>query len=58
MKKKAQAAPMKDPAVVTVTDRKRLRALREERALEAGNEPSPELKAFFKRMMCPPGDDA
>jgi hypothetical protein len=41
------------PAVVTVTDRKPLTTLREERALEAGSEASPELKAFFKRMMRP-----
>jgi hypothetical protein len=49
--KKAQAAAIEGPAIVTVTDRKRLRALREER--EAGSEASPELKAFFKRMMRP-----
>jgi hypothetical protein len=34
-----------------VTDRKRLKALREEH--EAGSEASPELKSFFKRMMWP-----
>jgi hypothetical protein len=46
------------PIVVTVTDGKRLRVLRQERGLEAGSEPSPELKAFLKRMMRPPGDAA
>jgi len=30
-----------------------MKAQREERMLEARSEPSPELKAFFKRMMRP-----
>jgi hypothetical protein len=53
-KKKPQAAKIEGPAVIKVTDRKQLKAIREERALEAGSEPSAELKAFLKRMMRPP----
>jgi hypothetical protein len=41
------------PAVVTVTDPKLAKALREERMFDAGSEPSAELKALFKRMMRP-----
>ena len=39
-KKKPQAAKIEGPAVIKVTDHKQLKALREERMLEAGSEPS------------------
>ncbi len=44
------------PAIVTTTSKKRLKLLREERAAQDNGQETPEsVKAFFARMMHPPG---
>ena len=52
-RKKAQAAAITGPAIVTATS-KRDRDRRHKEA-DDGQEASPEIKAFFARMMRPPG---
>jgi hypothetical protein len=51
--KKAKAAAITGPAIVTATG-KRDRDRRRE-VVDDGQEASPEIKAFFARMMRPPG---
>jgi hypothetical protein len=53
-RKKAQAAAIAGPAIVTKTSR-RDRAIRRREEADDGQEASPEIKAFFARMMRPPG---
>jgi hypothetical protein len=52
-KPKAQAAAITGPAIVTATS-KRDRDPRRKDADDDGQEASPEIKAFFARMMRPP----
>ena len=52
-RKKAQAAAITGPAIVTATS-KRERAIRRHEEADVGQEASPEIKAFFARMMRPP----
>jgi hypothetical protein len=52
--KKAQAAAITGPAIVTVTG-KRDRVLRRRKEADQNTEASPEIKVFFARMMRPPG---
>jgi hypothetical protein len=52
-RKKAQAAAITGPAIVTAAS-KRDRAI-QRREADDGQEVSPEVKAFFARMMRPPG---
>ena len=55
-RKKAKAAAITGPAIVTVTSKRdRIIRRREEAAADDGTEASPEIKAFFARMMRPPG---
>jgi hypothetical protein len=53
-RKKAQAAAITGPAIVTAVS-KRDRAIRRREQTDDGQEASPEIKAFFARMMRPPG---
>jgi hypothetical protein len=53
-RKKAQAAAITGPAIVTAAS-KRDRATRRRKEADDGQEASPEIKAFFARMMRPPG---
>jgi hypothetical protein len=53
-RKKAQAAAITGSAVVTAV-RKRDRAIRRREETDDSQEASPEIKAFFARMMRPPG---
>jgi hypothetical protein len=53
-RKKAQAAAISGPAIVTAAS-KRDRAIRCREEVDDGHEASPEIKAFFARMMRPPG---
>jgi hypothetical protein len=52
-RKKAQAAAITGPAVVTAAS-KRDKAIRHREEADDGQEVSPEIKAFFARMMRPP----
>jgi hypothetical protein len=52
-RKKAKAVAITGPAIVTATS-KRDRDRRRE-MVDDGHEDSPEIKAFFARMMRPPG---
>ena len=54
LRKKAQAAAITGPAIVTAAS-KRDRAIRRREEADDGQEASPEIKAFFARMMRPPG---
>ena len=51
-RKKAQAAAITGPAIVTAAS-KRDRAIRRREEADDGQEASPEIKAFFARMMRP-----
>jgi hypothetical protein len=53
-RKKAQAAAITSPAIV-IGASKRDRAIRLSEEADDGQEASPEIKAFFARMMRPPG---
>jgi hypothetical protein len=53
-RKKAQAAAITGPAIVTAAS-KRDRAIRRREETDDGQEASPEIKAFFARMTQPPG---
>jgi hypothetical protein len=52
-KRKAQATAITGPAIVTVTSKRDSIRRREE--ADQNTEASPEVKAFFARMMRPPG---
>jgi hypothetical protein len=52
-RKKAQATAITGPAVVTAAS-KRERIIRRREEADDGQEASPEIKAFFARMMRPP----
>jgi hypothetical protein len=52
-RKKAQATAITGPAIVTAAS-KRDRAIRRREEPDDGQEASPEIKAFFARMMRPP----
>ena len=53
-RKKAKAAAITGPAIVTAAS-KRDRAIRRREIADDGQEASPEIKAFFARMVRPPG---
>ena len=53
-RKKAEAAAITGPAIVTATS-KRDRAIQRREEADDGQEASPEIKAFFARMMRPRG---
>ena len=52
--KKAQAAAIPGPAIVSAAS-ERDRAIRRREEADDGQEASPEIKAFFARMIRPPG---
>ena len=54
LRKKAQAAAITGPAIVTAAS-KRDSIIRRRKEADDGQEASPEIKAFFARMMRPPG---
>jgi hypothetical protein len=51
-RKKAQAAAITGPAIVTAAS-KRVKAIQRREEADDGQEASPEIKAFFARMMQP-----
>jgi hypothetical protein len=53
-RKKAQATVITGPAIVTAASKSDRAILRREEA-DDGQEAAPEIKAFFARMMRPPG---
>ncbi len=52
-RKKAKAAAITGPAIVTVTSKRD--SIRRSEEADQNTEASPEVKAFFARMMRPPG---
>jgi hypothetical protein len=54
----APAKAERKPAIVTVTDRKRLKLMRQEKAMAAYADPdaTARIRAFFKQMIRPPGE--